>query len=231
VLVARNHDFLYTRKQRYLRRLSPTGYPASLGMQSGFIGSCYDGVNSHGLFVALHTVRARIAEQAPPGVAAYLVPRILLETCCTAREAVLRVQEMPHLFSFNYLIADSDEMFAVETYPGLVCVRRPAGDSLIVTNYYASPEMRPLQGRRDMTDQIKRIRWIQDRIAKDETGDATDGWTWAQRLLRDHSLPVCHHRPNHATLWSLVADLSARRVAYCLGAPCRNEFHEWDWPR
>ena len=236
VLIARNHDFLYTRKERYLRRLAPTGYPASLGTQSGFIGSCYDGLNSHGLFVSLHTVRARIAERVPPGVPAHLVPRILLETCRTAREAVLRVQEMPHLLPFNYLVADPDEMFALETYPGLVHVRRPMGvrqstdGSLVVTNYYASPDMRPLQGRRDMTEQIERVRWIKERVTMDGVNDATAGWAWAQRLLRDHSVPVCHHQPHDATLWSLVADLTARRVAYCLGAPCRNEFREWDWP-
>ncbi|MDY7078158.1 MAG: C45 family peptidase [Chloroflexota bacterium] len=233
LLVARNHDFLYTRKERHLRRLSPTGYPATLSTQSGFIGSCYDGVSSYGLFVALHTVRARVAEQVSPGVPPYLVPRILLETCRTAREAVLQVQEMPHLFPFIYLVADPDEMFAVETYPDLVRVRRPADESrisIVVTNYYESPDMRPLQGRRDMTAQIERIRWVQDRIARDRVSNAADGWSWAQRLLRDHSLPMCHHQPNQATLWALVADLTARRVAYCLGAPCRNEFREWEWP-
>jgi predicted choloylglycine hydrolase len=230
VLVARNHDFLYTRKERYLRRLSPTGYPASLGMQSGFIASCYDGVNDHGLFVSLHIVRARTAEQVPPGVAAHLVPRILLETCRAAQEAIRQVQEMPHLLTFNYLVADPDEMFAVETYPGFVRVRHPTNGSLVVTNYYASPDMRPLQGRRDMTEKIERIRWIEERIAVDKVDDAAAGWAWAQCLLRDHSAPVCRHQPNDATIWSLVADLTARRVAYCLGAPCRNEFREWDWP-
>jgi hypothetical protein len=266
-LVARNHDFLYTRKQRYLRRLSPVGYPATLGTQSALIGSCYDGVSSHGLFVAVHSVRAQTAEQVPPGVPSYLVPRILLEMCRTAREAVSQVEAMPHLSPFNYLIADPDDMFAVEAYPGRVRVRRPAGVgldgseaaprgsphprlrsggrpgvardsdrakpdplSLVVTNYYMLPDMRPLQGRRDMSEHIQRARWIEERIAGDRVGDADAGWAWAQCLLRDHSVPVCHHRPNQATFWSLVVDLTARRVAYCLGAPCRNEFHEWDWP-
>jgi len=230
VLVARNHDFLYTQKQRYLRRLSPADYPATLGAQAGLIGSCYDGVNSHGLFAALHLIRARVAEKVGPGVPFHLIPRILLETCHTAGEAVARLQEMPHLFPFNYLVADAEDMFAVEVYPGHVRVRQPANDSLVVTNYYESPDMRLFQGRRNLDGQIERTRWIEARIAKDEVSDAIGGWAWAQRLLRDHSVPVCHHRPNQATLWSLVADLSGRRIAYCLGAPCRNEFHEWDWP-
>jgi len=229
-LVARNYDFLFSQKQRYLRRLAPAGYPATLGTQAGLIGSCYEGINSHGLFAALHLIRAQTAEKVPPGVPFYLVPRILLETCRTAREAVARLQEMPHLFPFNYLVADVKEALAVEVYPGQVRVRRPPADFLIVTNHYVLPDLRPLHGRRNLASQIERVRWIENRIAEDRVADATAGWTWAMRLLRDHSAPLCHHRPTQATLWSVVADLTARRVAYCLGAPCRNEFHDWDWP-
>jgi len=230
VLIARNYDFLYSQKQRYLRRLSPAGYPATLGAQAGLIGSCYDGVNSHGLFVALHLIRARTTENVPPGVPFYLIPRILLETCRTARETLLHLQEMPHLFPFNYLVADADDVFAAEIYPGCVRIRRPVDDRLVVTNYYALPDMRPLHGRRNLTPQIERVRWIETRIAQDSVTDAAAGWTWAQHLLRNHSAPMCHHQPMQATLWSVVADLTARRIAYCLGAPCRNEFHEWNWP-
>jgi predicted choloylglycine hydrolase len=230
VLIARNYDFLYSQKQRYLQRLSPIGYPATLGTQAGLIGSCYDGVNNHGLFVALHLIRAQTPENVPPGVPFYLVPRILLETCRTAREALSRLQDMPHLFPFNYLVADADNMFAVEVYPGRVHVRQPADDCLVVTNHYTLPNMRPLHGRRDLTSQIERVRWIETRVVQDSTTDAVEGWAWAQHLLRDHSAPMCHHRRTQATLWSVVADLTARRVAYCLGAPCRNEFHECDWP-
>lgn len=230
VLVARNYDFLYTQRQRYLRRLSPAGYPSTLGSLAGLIGSCYDGVNSQGLFVALHLIRAQTAESVPPGVPFHLIPRILLETCCTAREAVSQLEEMSHLFPFNYVVADADEMFAIEVYPGRVRVRSPAGSSLVVTNYYALPDMRPLHGRRNLTSQIERVRRIETRLAEDRVPHAACGWTWAQQMLRDHSVPVCHHRPMQATLWSVIADLTARRVAYCLGAPCRNEFQEWDWP-
>jgi predicted choloylglycine hydrolase len=229
-LVARNYDFLHRQRQRYLRRLAPVGYPATLGTQAGLIGSCYDGVNSYGLFVSLHLIRAQTAENVPPGLPFHLIPRILLETCRTASEAVSQIRQMPHLFPFNYLIADVAETFAVEAYPGRVRVCQPAGDALIVTNHYTLPDMRPLQGRRNLIRQIERVRWIETRVAEDEVVDAAEGWVWAQRLLRDHSAPVCHHRPTQATLWSVVADLTARRIAYCLGAPCRNEFCEWDWP-
>jgi hypothetical protein len=230
VIAGRNYDFLYSQRQRYLRRLTPAGYPASLGTQAGLIGSCYDGVNSHGLYGALHLIRAETPEQVPPGVPFTLVLRIALETCRTAREAAELLYHMPHLFPFNYVVADADEMLAVEVYPGRVRVRRPAGDCLVVTNYYRLAELRPLQGRRRLEAQEDRVRWLETHIARDGVNDAGEGWAWAQRLLRDHSVPVCHHRPTQATVWSVVADLTARRIAYCLGAPCRNEFTEYAWP-
>lgn len=176
VLIAHNYDFLRSQKQRYLRRLSPAGYPATLGTQAGLIGSCYDGVSSDGLFAALHLIHAQTAERVPPGVPFHLVPRILLETCRTARQAVSRLKEMPHLFPFNYLVADADEMFAVEVYPGRVRVRRPANGTLVVTNYYALPDMRPLHGRRNLQVQIERVRWIETRLAQDSVTDAAEGW-------------------------------------------------------
>ena len=169
-------------------------------------------------------------EQVPPGVPFWLAPRIVLERCRTAREAAAQIEEMPHLFPFNYLVADADEMFAVEAYPGQVRARLPIGDVLIVTNCFQLPEMRPLHGRRSLTAQIERVRWVEARITSEGGTDPEEAWTWAQGVLRDHSVPVCHHRPTQATLWALVADLTERRIAYCLGAPCRNEFKEYHWP-
>ena len=230
MLAGRNYDFLHNQRQRYLRRLSPPGYPASLGTQAGLIGSCYDGVNSQGLFVALHLIHAQTAEEVPPGVPYHLIPRIVLDRCRTAREAAALIVEVPHLFPFNYLVADADEMFSVEAYPGQVRVRMPVGDVLIVTNCYQSPEMRPLHGRRNLTGQIERVRWLEAQIAEAGPDDPDEAWTWTQQVLRDHSVPVCHHRPAQATLWALTANLAERRIAYCLGAPCRNRFEEHRWP-
>ncbi len=230
MLVGRNYDFLYSQRQRYLRRLSPPGYPASLGTQAGLIGSCYDGVNSHGLFVALHLIHAQTAEQVPPGVPYHLIPRIVLERCRTAQGGGG---------------ADRGDAAPVPVQlPGGRCRRdvcrggvsrtgaspQPVGDVLIVTNYYQSPEMRPLHGRRNLTAQIERVRWLEARIAEAGPDDPDEAWTWAQQVLRDHSVPVCHHRPTQATLWALTADLTERRIAYCLGAPCRNRFKEYRWP-
>lgn len=230
MIVGRNYDFLYDQKQRYLRRLAPTGCPASLGMQAGLLGSCYDGVNAHGVFAASHLIRAERAERVPPGVPFHLMARIALETCRTACEAADRILAMPHLFPFNYLVADAHDMLAVEAYPGRVRLRAPAGEWLVVTNYYQLAEQRPLHGRRRLDTQIARVQWLEERLANSGVTSTQEGWAWAQQVLHDHAQPMCHHRPTQATLWSVVADLTTRRIAYCLGAPCRNEYQEYRWP-
>jgi hypothetical protein len=182
------------------------------------------------LFVALHLIHAQIPQDVPPGVPYHLVPRILLETCDTVWQAVSTLLKMPHLYAFNYLVADCDDMCAVEAYPGRVRARTSNGQCLVVTNYYARSDMRSLQGRRRLASHEARVRWIEQRADEDRIPDAAEWWPWAQRLLRDHSVPMCHHRPTQATLWAMVADLTSRRVAYCLGAPCRNEFEAFEWP-
>lgn len=49
-------------------------------------------------------------------------------------------------------------------------------------------------------------------------------------LMSDHSVPVRWHTETMATLWSAVAVPARRQAAYCLGAPCRNEYsHEVSW--
>jgi predicted choloylglycine hydrolase len=230
MLIARNYDFVYSQRQRYLRRVAPGGYPASLGTQAGLIGSCYDGVSSKGLFVALHLIHAQIAPDVPPGIPYHLIPRVLLETCDTARMAVDQLLRIPHMFPFNYLVADRAGAYAVEAYPGRVRVRGLEHNRLVVTNYFAHADMRPLQGRRKLGSQRLRVRWLEQEVDLNLPSSAREAWPWARAVLSDHDAPMCHHRPTQATLWATIVDLTARRIAYCLGAPCRNEFAIYEWP-
>ncbi len=42
--------------------------------------------------------------------------------------------------------------------------------------------------------------------------------------------PKRGHTGGHTTLWSLSADLTARRLAYARGAPCAAAFEPVAWP-
>jgi len=57
-----------------------------------------------------------------------------------------------------------------------------------------------------------------------------DPWALAQKILTDHQTPICGHVDGLATFWSAIGDLTNQKVAYSLGAPCRNDYKEYPWP-
>jgi len=225
-IVGRNYDFFYWARWRYLIATQPEAYYATLGMNDGLLSGRHDGVNQHGLFVALHGVPAKASERIEAGVAFHLIPRILLETCATAEEAVMMAQEMPHLSSFNYTIVDPRDMFVVEAYPKTVRVRGAENDYIACTNHFTHDDLSHLMESPILENSERRLQKILSALSK---GDG-DPWALAQEILTDHQTPICGHMDGLATFWSAIGDLTNQKMAYSLGAPCRNDFKEYPWP-
>ncbi|WP_322802512.1 C45 family peptidase [Thermoflexus sp.] len=225
VWVGRNYDFQPIQRRRDLIGLRPEGGMASLGMMGSVPGGRYDGVNEAGLFVSLHAV---MADEPPPrpGIPFHLVPRILLERCRSAGEAVELLLRMPHMLPMNFLIADPREGFAVEVHPLGVAVRAPENGILTVTNHYDHPALRAYHGPRDLRFSIRRKEQLVKRIAS----AGAPPWERLRQALSDHEAPVCGHRPGFATLWSVIAGLHQRTVEYAFGPPCQTPFHRFPWP-
>ena len=228
IMVGRNHDFTYRAKTRHLIRTTPVAYYATVGMNDGLLGGRHDGVNEWGLFVAFNGVMTAKAKRVQPGIIFHLVPRILLETCASAREAIMLAREMPHLMSCSYIIADPQEMFVVEAYPKSVRVREAEDNYIAVTNHFIHPELQGLMRSPIQENSERRLSMIVS--ALQEAEEDGDPWQIARDILTDHETPVCGHTDGLATLWSLVADLTNQRLTYSLGAPCRNQFQEIPWP-
>ncbi len=55
-------------------------------------------------------------------------------------------------------------------------------------------------------------------------------WEITKAAISDHRSGVCSHREFGATLWAGVFDLTARRLAYSFGAPCRNVLQPFAFP-
>jgi len=225
-IVGRNYDFFYWARLRYLIAAQPEAYYATLGMNDGLLSGRHDGVNQHGLFVALHGVGSRAAERVEPGVVFHLIPRILLETCATAEEAVMMAQEMPHLSGFNYTIVDPHDMFVVEAHPEMVRVREAKDDYIACTNHFLHHDLSHLMKSPILENSKRRLQGISSTLSK-KIGDP---WALAQEILTDHQTPICGHVDGLATFWSAIGDLTNQKVAYSLGAPCRNEYKEYPWP-
>jgi hypothetical protein len=222
VIAGRNYDFYERMPTRHLLITQPEHGYAHVGMNGGLVGGRYDGVNQHGLFVALHKVMADRPRHTPPGVPFHLLPRLALETCATAGEAVRLLAAMPHLASFNYTVADaSGACFAVETYPGLPAQLRAGERGIAVANHYESAALAPLQGQRSVASSRTRAAAMEQAPPLWE-----DLWGAAAALLSDHRSGMCCHREFGSTLWSAICDLSARRVAYAFGPPCQAYYRE-----
>lgn len=223
MLAGRTYDFYMRMRTRHLLITRPEQGYAHIGMNGGLVGGRYDGMNEHGVFVALHKVMTHRPASHTPGVPYHLLPRLALQCCRTAEEAAELLMRLPHLASFNYTLADATgTLIALECYPGLPVQRRDGDEILAVTNHYSSPALAPLQGQRPTTDSRRRM------AALEAIGERWgDGWNVTVDAVADHEGGVCCHREFGATLWAGVFDLGARRAAYSFGAPCRNPMTDY----
>ncbi|HEY0737752.1 MAG TPA: C45 family peptidase [Herpetosiphonaceae bacterium] len=227
VLTGRTYDFYVRMRTRHLLVTRPDQGFAHVGMNGGLAGGRYDGLNEHGLFVALHKVMADRPATVAPGVPYHLVLRLALQCCRTAEEAAELIMRVPHLASFNYTVADpSGALIALECYPGEPVQRRDGDDVLAVTNHYESPSLARFQGRRPTAESRRR------KAALEAVGARWgDGWNATLDAISDHENGVCCHREFSSTLWAGVFDLGAKLAEYSFGAPCRNPLVAYDVPR
>jgi hypothetical protein len=227
VLAGRTYDFYTRTRTRHLLLTQPEHGYAHIGMNGGLVGGRYDGLNEHGLFVALHKVMADRPAKHDPGLPYHLLPRLALQCCRTANEAADLLSRVPHLASFNYTLADpSGALIALECYPGQPGHRRDGDDVLAVTNHYTSPSLARFQGVRPTADSHRRKAALENVIKREG-----DPWNATIDALADHDGGVCCHREFGATLWAGVFDLQARRAAYSFGAPCRNAVNEYTFSK
>ncbi|MEP7285130.1 MAG: C45 family peptidase [Chloroflexota bacterium] len=227
VVVGRNYDFHEVQRTRQRIRLRPDRSRPTVGMRGSVPAGRYDGVNDAGLFVCLHIVLSDQSQMVRPGIPFHLIPRILLETCSTLREALDTITMMPHLHSFNYLIADPGGFAVVECHADRLRILYPENDILACGNFYRHPDMAPLTRRRQQLVSRQRVAYLESSIWRELESEPLDTM---QATMRDHGAAVCGHRGGHTTLWSAVADLTSRRVAYTMGAPCCTDYREIRWP-
>ncbi|MGQ0601008.1 MAG: C45 family autoproteolytic acyltransferase/hydrolase [Anaerolineales bacterium] len=215
VRAGHNYDFYPMQRVRQRIRLAPNVGRPSVGMRGSVPGGRYDGVNDAGLFIALQVVLSDEPDEIRPGLPFHLIPRLALETCASAREAIELLTRVPHLNPFNYLVADSSgELGVVEAHPSRVRVRDPErSNSIAATNHFEHPDMRGFQRGRKLTHSHNRLRALNDGAA-----------------LTDHTANLCGHAGGHTTLWSMQADLTARTVEFANGAPCEVAYESVQWP-
>lgn len=229
VRVGRNYDFHPIQRVRQRVRLKPEVGRPSVGMRGSVPGGRYDGVNDAGLFICLHVALSVEPADLQPGIPFHLLPRLVLETCATTREAVDLLTRVRHLHAFNYLIADaSGDLAVVEAHHLRIRVLEPSvaqdgispKNFIACTNHFRHPEMLEFQRHRKLTHSHQRLGFLYQQA----------NLTPHCSLLTDHPSNLCGHSGGHTTLWSLTADLSARTLAYAKGPPCETGYENVSWP-
>ncbi|TJY42702.1 hypothetical protein E5161_07600 [Cohnella pontilimi] len=224
LLVGRNYDFFYWENRRHLIFTRPEEGYAHIGMHEGLVGGRFDGLNEKGLYVSFNGAGPH-PDPAQPGLSFHLIVRYLLEKCSDTKEAQEALMSLPVKEPKSYLVTDADDAFVAEVHPAKRAVRRMDGDVLLVTNHFVDAGMVPYM--REWPNSGARYRKLEQyaaRITGYMDGDHAD---LMREAFRDHEAPLCGHEDGLATFWSCIAEPKNRRIFYCLGAPCRNEYQEY----
>lgn len=224
IIVGRNYDFHTIQRIRHRITLNPSDGYNTVGMRGSVPGGRYDGVNSEGLLVCLHVVMANRPEHDRAGIPFHFIPRLLLETCSNVDEALYAITLIPHMHSFNYLLADSQRFVVVEAHADRLRILE--NESFIaVGNCYQHPQMKPLSGKRTQSLSHSRIAYLHS--LPHQQGEP---WALVEAALRHHDSQMCGHQGGHTTLWSMMAHMHNRVLQYAPGAPCSTPFEEVSWP-
>ncbi|MCI8453081.1 MAG: acyl-CoA--6-aminopenicillanic acid acyl-transferase [Lachnospiraceae bacterium] len=188
-----------------------------------------EGLNEHGLAVAMTFVMTDLKKIRPGFNACFLV-RYLLEKANDTEQAISQLCGLPIASNCNLLLADKNGgMAVVECTPSLKKIRRaeraPHGGMICTVNSFTSNNMKPFDDARgnDYGSQ-RRYKTVLDAFIAGKTGgDPIDA---AKCLLKGDYGFICQYDddPNFETVWSSIFDLSSLTVYRAEGDPRKNQF-------
>ena len=237
VIYGRNNDLPpYLKKGSKSELYAPAGGNRFVITTSSFING-EEGLNEHGLAVAMTFVMTRL-EDIRPGLNSCFLVRYLLEKADSVKTALTLLKEVPAASNCNLLLADaSGEMLVAECTPSEKRVREAerldGGRIVCAVNRFTSPEMRPYDGTtgNDYRSE-ERYRTVMEHFAghiqgleRKEDGDLIGA---AKQLLKGEFGFLCQYddEPDFETVWSPVFDLKSRMIYRGEGDPRRCRFVE-----
>ena len=220
-VVGRNYDMLYEfKKITESSLIAPEGKHAYISQSDLFIGRS-DGMNEHGLFVAMSFVNGTMIQ---PGITFHFVIRKVLDSCSTVEESIKVIREAKVTSANNFLLADkSGNMAVVETAPQATTVRKPEGDEnfLYITNEFKTREMKPFdKGGIAWSKTTERNQALYDRLKSADEIDMEQ----AKSVLADKCVCLDLKKEKFGTIWSVVADLNTLTLERAEGRPTMKNF-------
>ena len=190
-----------------------------------------EGLNEHGLVVAMTFVIPKL-DEVKPGFNSLFLVRYILENCKTVREGITALKNLPIASSCNILLADkTKEMVVVECNPLEINVRHPIknnnGDDFIITvNHFTSKQMQ-VHDRSNQNVYSSKVRYETVYNALNKP-DYIDPIIYAQELLRGKYGFICQYNKKikFKTIWGTVFDISKRKHYLAKGNPQNTAFIE-----
>lgn len=219
VYFARNMDmFPEFKKTSESVLYMPQGKNAFLAHSTAMI-SVEDGVNEHGLAVALTFL---LPKTIKPGINGGFLVRYLLEECKTADEAVSLLRTLPISSFHNIVIADrSGELFVAECTPERVIVRK-CERYAVATNHFVSNEMEKYNNDDPnwyhTEERFQTLTTFLDSTKMD--------FAKVKELISGRYGFVCQYEKklHFDTIWSVVYDLNSLYNEICEGNPSKGKY-------
>ena len=222
-IVGRNYDFFYdiSAEPATTYRIYPERRYASLGNCDIWVGRD-DGLNEAGLFVGM---ARSFLPGLKPGLAFWLIVRLLLDRCATVEEGLELIQNVPHAQSYTYLLADrSGKSVVVEPSIEAIELRYPQDGLLVMTNHAVCPAW---AGKEAFVppDSHSRYNRLRELLGGNQLIDVET----VKQALRDHEGLVCSHGAHFpdrqfGTIWSVVGHPGERQLEIAAGYPCQAEY-------
>ena len=213
----RNYDSGLESAEFTLYRTYPTGAYCHIGCAYDLLIGREDGINEKGLAIAVTGVQGKTT--ARPGLWDHIPVRAVLDRCSTVEEAVGLLESLPHLWTKNFLIADSTGGLAiVEAAQARVEIRRMPDGFAAITNHFVSPQMKHLcnmeQVPGNSADRLRNATsWFETRRAADE--HPIDCNALKMLLSSTQSGVRSEVDATFQTVWSWVAELGYRQFDLC----------------
>lgn len=228
IIYGRNNDL-----PSYLRNGSKSElYSPSNGNRFNITTSSFingeEGLNEHGLAVAMTFVMTRL-ERIQPGFNSCFIVRYLLEKASNAEQAISLLMELPIASNCNILIADkSGEMVVVECSPFTIRIRKaisPDNNKIVCTvNSFTSDEMKPHDAANGNDYRSsKRYQVVIDSFLTHIKGNFIEA---TEHLLKGDYVFMCQYDdyPDFETVWSSVFDLKSLMIYRAEGDPRKKRF-------
>jgi predicted choloylglycine hydrolase len=190
-----------------------------------------EGINQHGLVVAMTFVLPKL-DEIKPGFNSVFLVRYILENSNTVADGIETLQKLPIASSCNIFLMDKNgEMMVVECNPLAMHIRCPEknrrGERFIVTvNHFSSEEM----WQHDASDRNAYFSEARYQTAHRALMDIEDddGVDYAMEILSGRYGFICQYEKslNFETIWSSVFDIQKNKVYRAEGNPQKTKYVE-----